>query len=207
MRHAVMAVVVFVGVSGGTFAAQHDTHATGAAPAAKTGGAAAQAKIRQALSAAPPEISKGAGVMDWPDKDGAPMKMLRASKNGWTCMPSSPGDGPASTQNPMCLDKTFMDWADAHLGKKDPPTKTVGVGYMLHGDKGASNTDPFATGPTPDNQWVVSGPHVMMIFPNMSQLDVFPTDFRAGGPWVMWKGTKYAHLMVPITAMPKAAAK
>jgi hypothetical protein len=25
-----------------------------------------------------------------------------------------------------------------------------------------------------------------------------PTDPNNGGPWVMWKGTKYAHIMVPV---------
>ena len=78
---------------------------------------------------------------------------------------------------------------------------------MLRGDRGASNTDPFATGPTADNHWVKTGPHIMVLVPNTAQLDAFPTDPTNGGPWVMWKGTKYAHLMVPTAAMPKAAAK
>ena len=29
-------------------------------------------------------------------------------------------------------------------------------------------------------------------------LEAFPTDPDNGGPYVMWKGTPYAHLMVPI---------
>jgi hypothetical protein len=36
-------------------------------------------------------------------------------------------------------------------------------------------------------------------------LDAFPTDPKSGGPWVMWKGTPYAHLMVPVAL--KATAK
>jgi hypothetical protein len=44
-----------------------------------------------------------------------------------------------------------------------------------------------------------------MILPNASQLDVYSTDPHSGGPWVMWKGTKYAHLMVPVASMPKSA--
>ena len=35
---------------------------------------------------------------------------------------------------------------------------------MLKGDKGSSNTDPHATGPDPDNEWVVTAPHVMVLF-------------------------------------------
>ena len=106
----------------------------------------------------------------------------------------------------MCLDKTFSGWADAWMSKKDPQIKTTGVAYMLRGDKGASNTDPYAAGPTPDNNWVVSPPHVMVVVPDPASLDVFPTDPNNGGPWVMWKGTNYAHLMVPLAAMSKKAA-
>jgi hypothetical protein len=45
------------------------------------------------------------------------------------------------------------------MSRKDPVITTTGIAYMLRGDKGASNTDPFATDPTPDNNWVVSPPH------------------------------------------------
>jgi hypothetical protein len=76
---------------------------------------------------------------------------------------------------------------------------------MLRGDKVGSNTDPFATGPTADNQWVVAPSHVMVLVPDPKLLDSLPTDPHSGGPWVMWKGTKYAHIMVPTAAMPKQA--
>jgi hypothetical protein len=71
---------------------------------------------------------------------------------------------------------------------------------MLRGDKGASNTDPYATGPTSSNEWVVSPPHIMVLYTDPKMLDVYPTDPKNGGPWVMWKGTPYAHLMVPVAA-------
>ena len=127
------------------------------------------------------------------------MRQLRAGKNGWTCMPSTPTTfGPAAGQDPMCVDHNFMGWAEAWMSKKDPQVKSAGVAYMLKGDKGASNTDPFATGPTPNNQWVTSGPHIMVLYPDLKTLDAYPTDPKSGGPWVMWKGTPYAHLMVPV---------
>ena len=172
------------------------------APAASP---AVQAKIRQAMQAAPSEISAKAAVMDWPEKDGMPMKQLRAGTNGWTCMPSSPApaDG-AATADPMCADKAFSALIDAWTTKSDPRLTTVAIAYMLRGDKGASNTDPFAMARTATNDWIVSPPHLMVAVPNPQQLDAFPTDPHAGGPWVMWKGTKYAHLMVPTAAMPNA---
>jgi len=40
---------------------------------------------------------------------------------------------------------------------------------------------------------------------DVSQLDALSTDPWNGGPWVMWKGTKYAHIM-PTVPTPKPAA-
>jgi len=171
---------------------------SGHAAMAQGGGKADAATIAKAVSAGPPEIRKDATVMGL-GADGQ-MKQLRAGTNGWMCMLDPVG-------NAMCLDKEWQAWGDAWMHKQDPPQpKAVGVAYMLRGDNGASNTDPFATKPTPDNQWVVSGPHIMLLPTDRSQLDAFPTDPHTGGPWVMWKGTKYAHIMVPTAAMPKAAA-
>jgi hypothetical protein len=153
------------------------------------------AKIKLALSAGPADIAKGAAVME-AGPDGK-MKQLRAGTNGWMCMPEPEA---------MCLDKTWQGWAEAYMGKKDPEIKSLGLAYMLRGDQGASNTDPFAMAETKDNQWVVSPAHVMVLTPDASQLASMPTDWHSGGPWVMWKGTKYAHIMVPTTSMAKPAA-
>jgi hypothetical protein len=160
------------------------------------GGKSDAAMIAKATSAAPPEIGKNATVMG-PGPDGK-MKQLRAGTNGWMCMVEMSGA-------PMCLDKEWQAWGDAWMNKKDPPQpKSVGVAYMLKGDNGASNTDPYADKATADNQWIVSPAHVMLLPTDATQLDAFPTDPKAGGPWVMWKGTKYAHIMVPTAPMPKA---
>ena len=69
---------------------------------------------------------------------------------------------------------------------------------MLAGDAGASNIDPYAEGPTEDNDWVVEGAHLMLLVPDNSALEGLSTDPENGGPYVMWKGTPYAHIMVPI---------
>ena len=163
------------------------------------GGKSVAAVIAKATSAGPPDIARNAAVMGM-GADGK-MKELRPGTNGWMCMLDLVGDS-------MCLDKEWQSWGDAWMNKKDPPKpKTVGVAYMLKGDKGASNTDPYATKPTVDNQWVVSGPHIMLLPTDVSQLDAYPTDWTKGGPWVMWKGTPYAHVMVPTTAMARSASK
>ena len=167
---------------------------------AKASGAKSDAVvIAKATSAAPLDIGRNAAVMGM-GADGK-MKELRSGTNGWMCMLDLVGDS-------MCLDKEWQAWGDAWMNKKDPPKpKSVGVAYMLNGDKGASNIDPYAKKPTADNQWVVSGPHIMILPTDVSQLDAYPTDWTKGGPWVMWKGTPYAHIMVPTTSMPKSASK
>jgi hypothetical protein len=57
-----------------------------------------------------------------------------------------------------------------------------------------ANTDPFAQAATSNNQWVVEGPHLMVIVPDTAQLESLSTDPHNGGPYVMWKGTPYAIL-------------
>jgi hypothetical protein len=182
-------------------AAQHDHGAAAkadAAPAAKKPGDAK--KISDAMSAAPAVISKNATIMDWPEKEGGQPRQLRAGSNGWVCFPSSPSEfGEASVGDPMCLDKQWQAWGNAWASKTQPKVTGTGIAYMLKGDKGASNTDPFATKKTDTNEWVVAPPHIMVLYEDLKMLDAFPTDPKSGGPWVMWKGTPYAHLMVPVS--------
>ncbi|MEX2284237.1 MAG: hypothetical protein WEE89_17245 [Gemmatimonadota bacterium] len=145
--------------------------------------------IRSALSAAPASVSDGATVVDLHNK------VLRTGTNGWVCMPDNP-DVP--NNSPMCLDERWREFMDAYMNKRRPAFRGTGFGYMLQGDFPASNTDPFAPRPTPSNQWVANaGSHVMMILSDAALLDGLPTDPKNGGPWVMWKGTPYAHVMIP----------
>ncbi len=146
-------------------------------------------KIALAMSSGPAAISKNATIIDMTDM--SHMKQLRAGTNGWVCY--------ASAVYPMCLDKEWQKWMKAWMNKSDLKIDRTGIGYMLLGDKGASNTDPFATGPTADNQWVADPPHVMVLYQDPKMLDAYPTDPKIGGPWVMWKGTPYAHVMVPVS--------
>ncbi len=161
-------------------------------------------KIMAFTAAAPTEIGAHATVMDWPDSASGAMKQLRAGTNGWTCMPSTTSSmGVAKIEDtaPMCLDKMWVSWAEAWMKKTPPKITMTGIGYMLKGDKGASLTDPFAMTMTADNNWIVSGPHIMVIEPDVSKLEGIPSDTKLGGPYVMWKGTPYAHIMVPLGGM------
>ncbi|GAA5644472.1 hypothetical protein [Vibrio proteolyticus] len=149
--------------------------------------------LKDALSAAPPTLRDKVTVVDWNNN------VLQQGTSNYTCFPTPPQ---LSGTAPMCMDAAWMDWADAWMNKKPFEAKTIGISYMLAGDGGASNVDPYAEGMTDDNQWVVEGPHLMIITPDKAMLDALPTDPNNGGPYVMWKGTPYAHIMVPVGARP-----
>jgi hypothetical protein len=148
-------------------------------------------RIKSAMSAAPEEVSKDATIVA---VDGADMRTIRAGTNGWTCM----ADGPSPGVDPMCLDQNGMEWAHAWMSKKDPPKDKMGFGYMLMGGSDASNTDPFATAPKPSEQWVDTGPHVMVLNIGNRFAGYPTTSDNTKRPYVMFANTPYAHLMIPV---------
>lgn len=154
-----------------------------------------QQLIDSALSAAPAGLRHEAGVMVADDK-GA-MRTLREGKNGFVCMPDAPTTpGP----DPMCMDKASMEFVHAMLTKSAPPSGKVGLMYMLAGGTDASNTDPYADKPTKMNHWIKTGPHLMIAGADAAFYDAYPksADPDTSRPYVMWAGTPYQHLMVPV---------
>lgn len=150
--------------------------------------------IEAALSAAPPQVAETAEVRD---HDG---NVLREGSGRYTCFPP-----PEGIAGPMCMDAPFLAWMGAWMKGEAPQTDRIGLAYMLAGDDpkgGASNIDPAATAPTADNDWVVEGPHVMVIVPDAAALDGLPTTPVDDAPYVMWAGTPYAHIMMPVGPRP-----
>jgi hypothetical protein len=173
-----------------------DAASGGNAALAESNATASSDPVASAESAAPAAVAHDAAIATI-DATGA-MKTIREGKNGWTCMADSPATpGP----DPMCMDANAAKWAAAWIGKKTPPTGTVGVMYMLEGGTDASNTDPYATKPTADNDWVKTGPHIMIVG-SKEVLAGYPSGAKpdTSAPYVMWAGTPYAHLMVPVKA-------
>ena len=204
-RYSVLTLAAVASLASSALYAQHPMPSPSGTPKAAAPKMTTAQKIANAMSAAPAVISKKATIMDWPEKEGGQPKQLRAGTNGWVCFPSAPSEfAGASGDDPMCLDKQWQGWGDAWMSKTPPKVDGTGIAYMLKGDKGASNTDPFATGPTATNNWVVTPPHIMVLYADLKMLDAFPTDPSSGGPWVMWKGTPYAHLMVPVATVKAA---
>jgi hypothetical protein len=162
--------------------------------AAQTAAADEAEIIKSAESAAPASVASVATIVAMTN-DGK-MQTLREGKSGWWCMPDNPATpGP----DPMCGDANSMGWAMAWIGKTEPPKRKVGFMYMLAGGTDASNTDPYAKEPTGGNNWISTGPHVMVVnaIGMMSdyQTDPNPDTSR---PYVMWAGTPYEHLMIPV---------
>lgn len=146
-------------------------------------------RIAHARNAAPPSISADATVM----VDG---KVVVEGSNGWTCMPDTmPGDGAA-----MCNDAIWAEMMTA-VGTKAPfKASGVGISYMLLGEPpgaGVSNSTPYHEDPGSAEDYVETGPHMMIIVPK-ELLKGMNDDPSTGGPFVMWKDTPYAHIMIPV---------
>jgi|tagenome__1003787_1003787.scaffolds.fasta_scaffold20820650_2 hypothetical protein len=168
---------------------------TAAAETKNSATASAGDPIASAESAAPAAIAHDASIMTV-DAKGTPTT-LRKGTNGWTCMPDAP-DTPGP--DPMCFDANAGKWVAAWVAHKPPPEGSVGLMYMLEGGTDASNTDPYAKQPTASNDWVKTGPHIMVVG-SKDILTGHPSGAKpdTAVPYVMWAGTPYAHLMVPVT--------
>jgi len=151
--------------------------------------------IASAMTAAPAKVAAAATIAAM-DEKGA-MRILRKGTNGFTCMPDDPSTpGP----DPACMDKNAMEWAQAWMSHQPPAAGKVGFMYMLSGGSDASNTDPYARKPEPSNHWIKTGPHVMVLGADTGFYDSYPhgADPDTSVPYVMWPGTPYQHLMIPI---------
>ena len=152
-------------------------------------GDSAQVKIARAMSAAPASVSAEATIV------GSDGTVLREGSNGWTCMADTmPGDNA-----PMCNDAIWMKMMMAVGSKAEFQADGIGISYMLQGDMGAgtSNSTPYHPDPKNADDYVETGPHLMIIVPR-EMLKGMTDDPSSGGPYVMWGDTPYAHIMVPV---------
>jgi hypothetical protein len=158
--------------------------------------------VQSAMSAAPLTVAQDATLLDFPADPAAPLIELRAGTNGWTCFTDWPG---TPTYDPMCLDSPWVQVFDALAAGTEPEVSTVAITYMLQGSGSASNTDPFALEPEPGEDWVTDGPSLMVLSPVPLDTSLFSTDHTSGGPYIMWAGTPYEHIMMPVEAEPATA--
>jgi hypothetical protein len=168
---------------------------TRSAPVASQDDADVQAKIENAMSAGPSAVSAEATILDNAFDDAGQFVVLREGSNGWFCfpdIPSSPGN------DPQCMDQTWLDWNYAFYAGEEPAVTVPGLEYMLQGGSDPSNTDPLATEPAEGEEWVSTPPHIMLVLPGELDQSVFSTDHRSGQPYIMWAGTPYEHIMMPV---------
>ena len=161
-------------------------------------------KIWAYSTAAPSFIASGCKVME---SDGT---VLREGTNGWTAMPGNPR-GMSDPENgwkdpheamPMVMDAQAMKWAMAYMAGTKPELDYDGWMYMLHGDMGEDNTKQlvFNKEDAAEGHWIESGPHIMLMPKDPSSLKGLTTDFNSGGPYIMFEGTGYDHVMIPLEA-------
>ena len=159
-------------------------------------------KIWAYSTAAPSFIASGCKVME---ADGT---VLREGTNGWTAMPGNPR-GMSDPENgwkdpheamPMVMDAQAMKWAMAFMSGKKPELDHDGWMYMLHGDMGEDNTKQsvFNKEDAAEGHWIESGPHIMLMPKDPSSLKALTSDFNSGGPYIMFEGTGYDHVMIPL---------
>ncbi len=149
---------------------------------------AKQAKIKRALSAAPPKIAKDAKVVDMDEKGN--IMVLRDGKNGFTCIAGHQG---IVGDDPACADPAGMQWILDWVAHKPKPTNTQpGIIYILAGATDWSATDPWATSGT-SQKWP---PGWLIVWPFDPKATGLTDKPNSTGAWVMWAGTPYAHLML-----------
>ena len=149
--------------------------------------------IKSAMSAGPKSLAMNATIKNW---DGT---VLRQGSNGWPCLPDIPDNGGT---DPWCVDASWANLLDALGNGKEPSYDKLGIAYMLAGDAPISNITP--TGKKEDGDWVEGlKAHLMILVPDHSMFDNISTDPNNGGPWVMWPGTPYAHVMVQVDSFPE----
>ncbi len=174
-------------------------------------GNTAEWEINAYTSAAPAFIGKHATVI------GASGKVLREGTNGWRCEPfmPMPKDGfkhPHETAA-ACSDKNAVAWANAYKSNNKPELEGDGWIWMIHGDLGVDNFKPYTDGQKDagHKHFIESGAHMMLMPKDPSSLDGQTTDYTTGAPYVMFKGTPYVHLMIPLEGyydyQPESAPK
>ena len=160
----------------------------GVAGAQQPAGDTDTAYSARAMTAAPPEVAHDATIVRMISGS---VQTLKKGDNEYTCMVGNAG--------PMCMGPIAMEWVQAWQNHTLPPNQ-LGFIYMLNGDTGRSDTDPWATKPAPGNHWVRTGPHVMMVGLPVKRM-TFPRtpDPDPTKPYVVWSGTLYEHVILPLS--------
>jgi Zinc-binding dehydrogenase len=87
-------------------------------------------KIASALQGGPKFVAQNATVLDYPTSPGGEFRVLRAGKNGWTCLPGPPA---GAHDEPGCFDQVFLQFIKDSIAGRTPNVRSVGISYMYGG--------------------------------------------------------------------------
>jgi hypothetical protein len=161
------------------------------------------AEITQALSAAPEAIAAKAAVAVMGAKGN--LTELRPGSNGWTCLAhrADPLHPDTIEHHPACFDKYGLEWIQDYEAGRRPNPEHVGYSYMLRGGSSWSNTDPSAGKLALGQKDFIHMPaHIMILNAKVADSSGFPSgqvDPDPHQPFVMFGGTPYALLIIPIS--------
>jgi hypothetical protein len=168
------------------------------APQATSQSSASKSEFSRAMSAAPPSVAMRAAIASMDEK--GRIEELRYGTNGWTCLAHDPG---APIGYPVCVDQAGLEWFQAEMAGHMPDPDHTGYSYMLKGGSTWSNTDPSATRlPLGQKDFIRVPPHIMILNAKAAISSGFPSgqanpDTRK--PFVMYGGTPYAILIIPVS--------
>jgi hypothetical protein len=161
--------------------------------------AADEDKIADALRAAPPFITQGATISDWPMTPTGEYRVLRMGMTEWTCLPAAPL---YPHDEPLCADAVFFKWLQQSLaGEQAPRVDKVGISYMY---KGAWVPDLSGNAPNSLDHTFHVGPHIMIIMPSEEGLANFNRDGSNGAAYVAHLPNRTGlYLVIPVREWDK----
>jgi hypothetical protein len=146
----------------------------------------------EAREGAPARISDQAGIVRMDPK--GKVTPVSQSKNGFTCTLM-----PDESRAPVCADERGFAWLVSAISQKPQPPAIdrPGIAYMAKGGVHYETSDgKIMMLPAAGTKEEREPPHWMIIWPFDSTSTGIPTKPNAGGTYIMFAGTPYAHLMV-----------
>jgi hypothetical protein len=159
--------------------------------AAATGSAGEAEFVRAAESGAPARIAGQASIARL--EPSGKVTMIRKGSNDFTCTLM-----PDGSNAPFCGDKHAFPWMVAAMSHQPkPPNTQPGIGYMAKGGVHYETASgDIVMAPSAGTKEVKEPPHWMLLWPVDPATSGIPTKPNAGGTYIMFAGTPYAHLMI-----------
>lgn len=146
--------------------------------------------IRTAEAGAPDRISAQATIARIEPK--GKTSVVRQGSNGFTCSLF-----PDESHAPICADRSGWRWFVAAISGQPKPPTAGGIGYMAKGGLHYELPDgKIVMSPGSNTKSVKEPPHWMLLTPLDPATSGIPTRPNAGGSYIMFAGTPYAHLMI-----------